>query len=199
MADQDVLDALEALRTKVGAQQQSIVPFPGVPYTYGHPPTNTLGLNEKLLYDDTFADVSQLRKQNIRFGEAWETLRITQAQLLAIVAHQANANIVIQAQSGGTQNQFGNQPQQQGAASNVAAGAVPANRATDQASAAIAAGVAESVQNNVTTQISALTQQIGVLGGTLTTILQAVNTGNAVIAAALAQLIQNAKQAPATS
>ena len=191
--DQDLLDRLNAISAQ--ARTPIVMPSAGVsPFPYAHPPANTLGLNEKLMFDDTFSDISHNRKSMIRHQEAWESLRLTQAQLMGIAAHAINMNVVIAAQSGDTQGQFGQQPQQQGAASNVAAGAVPANRATDNASSAIAAGIAESVQTNVTTQVSALTQQMGVLTTTVVGLAQAVQEGNAAIAAALAQLIQNSKQ-----
>jgi hypothetical protein len=70
----------------------------------------------------------------------------------------------------------------------MASASYPANRSVDQAAAGIAAAVAESVQTNVTTQVSALSEQILALGGTITTGLQAVSDSNASIAASLASM-----------
>jgi Cu/Ag efflux pump CusA len=71
----------------------------------------------------------------------------------------------------------------------------PANRAVDTASAGVAAGVAEDVQGNVTTQLSALTTQVMALANAVTnqqavftTALQALTDSNASIAASLAKL-----------
>jgi hypothetical protein len=152
------------------------------------PDLSTLNLNEKLLYDDTFSDLSFNRKQLMRHQDAWESLRLMQAQNFAIASHAVNMNVVISAQSGDTSAQQTTSPIRTGAADNLAAGSVPANRTIDDAAAGIAAAVTESVQTNVTTQISALTEQITALGGTITTSLQALADSNALIASALSLL-----------
>ena len=82
-----------------------------------------------------------------------------------------------------------------GAADALAAAAYTPNRTVDTASAGISAADLESVQTNVTTQISALTEQITALAGGVTTALQAVADSNALIASALSALAPAAKVA----
>jgi hypothetical protein len=177
---QKVLDDLATLRSRAsGVHKQNEV----------SPLLSTLYLNEKLLFDDTMSDVSYNRKSLLRHQDAWESLRLSQAQMMAIAAHAINMNVVISAQSGDTANQSQVDPTRTGASDNLAAGIAPTNRVTDAAGSAIAAGVAESVQTNVTTQISALTQQMGILTTTVVGLAQSVNDGNAAIAGALATMI----------
>jgi hypothetical protein len=157
-----------------------------MPYRSACPDLSTLNLNEKLLYDDTFSDLSFNRKQLMRHQDAWESLRLMQAQNFAIASHAVNMNVVISAQSGDTSAQQTTSPVRSAAADNLASGAAPANRVTDVAGNAVAAGMVESVQTNVTSQVSALTEQITALGGMITTALQAVSDTNAAIASSLA-------------
>ena len=196
---QDVMDKLNALQAKaISAPATTLstatpVGFPGPARQSAE--LATLYLNEKMLFDDTASDISFNRKSLLRHQDAWESLRLSQAQLMAIATHAINMNVVISAQTGDTSAQQTTSPVRTAAGDNLAAGAAPTNRVTDAAGSAIAAGISESVQTNVTTQVSALTQQMGVLTSTVVGLAQSVADGNAAIAAALAQLIQNAKQA----
>ena len=90
-------------------------------------------------------------------------------------------------------------PMTTGVADNLRAGAVPANRAADVAAAGVAAGVNESVQTNVTSQIAALTVQTGelvagltALSGTISNFLTAQASANASMLAALTALATKA-------
>lgn len=145
-------------------------------------------LNLKMLYDDTSSDISINRKSLLRHQDAWETQRLRQAQFHASFDHALLAAVATSNQTGATEGQQSVTPIRTGVGDAVAAGAYPANRVTDAADAAVAAGIAESVQTNVTTQVSALSEQILALGGTITTGLQTVADSNASIAASLAAM-----------
>lgn len=145
-------------------------------------------LNFKALYDDTQSDVSINRKSLMRHQDAWETLRLRNSQFAASFDHALLSAVAIANQTGSTEDQQSVTPVRTAAGDNLAAGAVPANRVTDTAAAGIAAAVTESVQTNVTSQVSALSEQILALGGTITTGLQAVSDSNASIAASLASM-----------
>lgn len=70
----------------------------------------------KLLFDDTMSDISVNRKSMIRHADAWETLRLMQAQNAAVASHAINMNVVISAQSGYTSNEAPVSPIRTGAA-----------------------------------------------------------------------------------
>lgn len=70
----------------------------------------------------------------------------------------------------------------------VRAAAYTPNRATDTASAGVAAGVTESVQTNITAQVAALTTMVNNLADSVTTAVQALADSNALIASALSAL-----------
>ena len=172
-------------------------PFPAYPGTSGPhliPPYTLLGgpENLKLLFDYTMAILLQSTADNQRNARGYASIDLRRAENAATVDHLANMNVVISAQAGDTSTQQTDSPIRTGAGDNLAAGAAPANRSIDTATAAVAAAVAESVQTNVTTQISALTEQISALGGTVTTALQALADSNAAIAAALGSLAPKA-------
>lgn len=137
--------------------------------------------NMKLLFDDTMADLSDGRKMSRRHADAWETLRLKQAQNLEFATHLANVNAVNAGQTGATENQQSVSPVRTGVADNVAAGATPANRITDTTGAvaggAVNSATAQATLNNVTAQLGELTTLVASLAGLL------------------AQQIQNAKQA----
>jgi hypothetical protein len=123
-----------------------------------------------------------------QFPSPWEQLALRMANNSATFDHFVNMTTANAGQTGDTQGQQTNSAVRTGAADNLAAGAAPTNRVTDTAGNAVAAGVAESVQTNVTSQVSALTEQITALGGTITTALQTVSTSNASIAASMAEM-----------
>src|ERR1700683_1989628 len=133
------------------------------PYTSGPhmiPPYTLLGgpENLKLLFDTTMGILQQSVIDNQVNARAYNAINLRRAENAATVDHLANMNVVISAQTGDTSDQQTVSPIRTGVGDTVASSAYPANRATDQASAGIAAAVAESVQTNVTTQISALTE-----------------------------------------
>ena len=183
---QSVLDRLQAL------QQKALTP----PVASGYPQPSrqsaelaTIYLNEKEMFDDFHSDISFNRKSLFRHQTAWDALALSQAQMMAIAAHAINMNVVISAQTGDTSAQQTASPVRTAAGDSLAANASPANRVTDAGQNAILAGMVESVQTNVTTQVSALTQQVGVLTTTVVGLAQSVTDGNAAIAGALATMI----------
>jgi len=183
---QSVLDRLQAL------QQKALTP----PVVSGYPQPSrqsaelaTIYLNEKEMFDDFHSDISFNRKSLFRHQTAWDALALSQAQMMAIAAHAINMNVVISAQTGDTSAQQTASPVRTAAGDSLAANASPANRVTDAGQNAILAGMVESVQTNVTTQVSALTQQVGVLTTTVVGLAQSVTDGNAAIAGALATMI----------
>lgn len=152
--------------------------------------------NMKLLFDDTMSDISAGRKMNQRHADAWETLRYRVAHENQTVAHLAQLNVVISAQTGDTAGQQTVSPIRTGAGDNVAAGATPANRIVDTTGAVAAGAVnsatAQATLNNVTAQLAELATQV-------TGLAQALTDSNAAIAALLAQLVANAKGSPTAS
>ena len=154
------------------------------------PPYTLLGgpENIKLLFDTTMALLQQSIADNQADARGMAAIGRRRAENAATVDHLANINAVISAQTGDTSGQQTVSPIRTGAGDNVAAGAVPSNRTIDDAAAGIAAAVTESVQTNVTTQVSALTEQVAALGGTITTALQALADSQAAIASALTAL-----------
>jgi hypothetical protein len=154
------------------------------------PPYTLLGgpENLKLLFDNVMQVMQQGVIDNQTNARAYAAINLRRAENAATVDHLANMNVVISAQSGDTANQSQGDPSRTAAADNLAAGVAPTNRVSDTAGNAVAAGIAESVQTNVTTQVSALSEQILALGGTITAGLQAVSDSNASIAASLATM-----------
>jgi hypothetical protein len=158
------------------------------------PPYTLLGgpENMKVIFDRFAALMGDGATDNQSNSRAWAAHNLRVATNAATIDNLAQLNLLVSAQSGDTSAQQTTSPIRTGTGDTVASSAYPANRATDQASAAIAAGIAESVQTNVTTQISALTEQITALGGTITTALQALADSNALIASALSALAPKA-------
>jgi hypothetical protein len=154
------------------------------------PPYTLLGgpENLKLLFDSIMQISQQGILDNQANSRAYAAINLRRAENAATADHLANMNVVIAAQVGDASGQQTTSPIRTGAGDNLAAGAAPTDRVTDTAGNAVAAGIAESVQTNVTTQVSALSLQITALGGTITTALQAVSDSNASIAASLATM-----------
>jgi len=149
-----------------------------------HQPTLLGGAeNMKLLFDDTMTDTSDGRKMARRHADAWETLRLQTAQHAATVAHLAQLNVVISAQTGATEGQAQVTPIRTAAGDNLAAGAAPANRITDT-TAAVAGGAIDSATAQAT--LNAVSVQLGELSSAVTG-----------LAALVTQLVNNAKQTPA--
>jgi hypothetical protein len=171
------------------------VDYPGTSAPHLVPPYTLLGgpENIKLLFDNAMALMQQSVADNQSNSRAYAAINLRRAENAATIDHLANVNAVISAQTGDTSNQQTTSPIRTGSGDNLAAGSVPANRVTDTAAAGIAAAVTESVQTNVTSQISALTEQITALGGTITTALQALAVSNSAIASALTALQPAAK------
>jgi hypothetical protein len=169
-------------------------PYPGTSGPHLVPPYTLLGgpENQKLLFDSVMQVMQQMAGDNQTNARAYAAINLRRAENAATVDHLANMNVVISAQSGDTANQQATDPTRTAAADNLAAAAAPANRAIDTAIAGVASAVAESVQTNVTTQVSALSEQIVALGGTITTALQALADSQAAIAAALTALAPKA-------
>jgi hypothetical protein len=154
------------------------------------PPYTVLGgpENLKLLFDSVMQIMQQGVTDNQANARAYNAINLRRAENAATVDHLANMNVVISAQTGDTSAQQTSDAVRTAAGDSLAANAAPTNRVTDVAGNSVAAGIAESVQTNVTTQVSALSLQITALGGTITTALQAVSDSNASIAASLAAL-----------
>lgn len=133
-----------------------------------HAPTLLGGAeNMKLLFDDTMSDISHDRKLSIRHGDAWETLRILQAQNLAFVSHLANVNAATSGQTGQTEDQNLVKPISNTVADDGAA----------VASAGVDSAVVDAALGNVTAQISDLTTQVAALAALLAQYI--TNAGNA--------------------
>jgi hypothetical protein len=95
-------------------------------------------LNFKLLYDDTFSDVSLNRKSLFRHQDGWETLRLRNAQFAASFDHALLAAVAIANQTGSTEDQQAVTPIRTGIGDTMAAASYPANRAVDTADAGVA-------------------------------------------------------------
>lgn len=110
--------------------------------------------NMKLLFDDTMAYLSARRGTSDRHADAWETLRLMQAQNAAVASHAINMNVVISAQAGDTSSQAQVTPIRTGAADTQVqqpAGAVyPPIRNVDQ-SGATATGAVQTAAAGVAT------------------------------------------------
>lgn len=100
-------------------------------------------LNFKALYDDTQSDVSNNRKSLMRHQDAWESLRLRNANFAASVDHALLAGIVLSGQVGVAQGQQTVSPIRTGVGDTMAASAYPANRAVDVASAVTASANAD--------------------------------------------------------
>ena len=179
----------------------SDTPSPAVLDTVRFPPEtphiSLLGGHEnmKLLYDTTMALLMQSVADNQANARSYAALNLRRAENAATIDHLGSLNAVISAQAGDTSDQQTTDPIRTGAADALAAAAYTPNRTVDTASAGISAADLESVQTNVTTQISALTEQITALAGGVTTALQALADSNALIASALSALAPAAKVA----
>jgi hypothetical protein len=169
---------------------QITAPYPGTSAPHLVPPYTLLGgpENIKYLFDRMMMLDNQAALDNQSNARAYAALNLRRESNAATIEHLGQLNAVISAQTGDTSDQQTVSPIRTGAGDNLAAGSVPSNRTIDTASAGIAAGIVESVQTNITTQVSALTEQILALGGTITTGLQAVSDSNASIAASLATM-----------
>lgn len=168
-----------------------IAPVPyGTSMPHMIPPYTLLGgpENVKLLFDTIMGLQTQMLADNQANARAYAALNLRAAENAAIASHFVNMNVVISAQTGDTSGQQTTSPIRTGTGDAVAAAAYTPNRTTDTADAAVAAGIAESVQTNVTTQVSALSEQITALGGMITTALQAVSNSNASVAASFAAM-----------
>lgn len=147
--------------------------------------------NMKLLFDDTMSDISFARKAAARHADAWESLRLLQAQNAAVASHFTNMGTILAGQVGVTEGQQSVSPIRTGAADSQnqqPAGAVyPPIRNVDQASAVAASGVgvaAEAVAAAIAKQVDAtITPVLAVLQQ----IAESLATTNASIANVLAQ------------
>jgi hypothetical protein len=142
-------------------------------------------LNLKLLYDDTASDISANRKSLFRHQDAWETLRLRNAQFAASFDHALLAGVAIANQVESTSDEQTSSPIRTGAGDNIAAGATPANRVVDETGAVAAGAVnsatAQATLGNVTAQLATLTTQVTILSESLAAFLaQSIsNAGNA--------------------
>lgn len=130
--------------------------------------------NMKLLFDDTMSDISHNRKQLMRHSDAWETLRLLQAQNAAFTSHLANVNAVGSGQVGTTEGQASVTPIRTGAADTQTqqpAGAVyPPIRNVDQTSAT-ANGAVNAAIAELTSQMANLTTTVTNLANALAPVL----------------------------
>jgi len=136
-------------------------------------------MNAKLGLDEQFDN----RRELLARSRAWETLQLRISNDAATVSHMINVGAVLAGQVGTTSGQQTVSPVRTAVGENVTAGATPANRIVDTggavASGGISASVAEAALGNVTAQLANLVTEI------------------AGLAALMAQVVQNAKQAPA--
>lgn len=138
-------------------------------------------LNFKLLYDDTSSDISLNRKSLFRHQDAWETLRLRNAQFSASFDHALLASVAISNQTGQAEDQQAVTPIRTATGDNIAAGSTPANRVVDE-TGAVAAGAINSATaadafGNVTAQLADLTTQVAALAALVAQIV--TNAGNA--------------------
>jgi len=181
----------------------SVCSYPSTSSPHLVPPYTLLGgpENIKLLFDSVMQLMQQSVADNQANSRAYAALNLRRAENAATIDHLGSLNAVISAQTGDTSGQQTVSPIRTGIGDTMAAAAYPANRSTDQSSAAIAAGIAESVQTNVTTQVSALTEQVAALGATITTTVQSLADSQASIAASFAVMAAalSALKPPASS
>ncbi len=132
-------------------------------------------LNFKLLYDDTASDISLNRKNLFRHQEAWETLRLRNAQFAASFDHALLAGVAIANQVESTSDEQTTAPIRTATGDNIAAGSTPANRVVDETGAVAAGAVdsatAQATLGNVTAQLATLTTQVTVLAESLSAFL----------------------------
>jgi hypothetical protein len=132
-------------------------------------------LNLKMLAEDTISDISANRKSLFRHQDAWETLRLRNAQFAASFDHALLAAVAIANQAGGTEAQQTVTPIRTGVGDAMAAAAYPANRTVDTATAgtAVAAeGVAtanQAVADALAQFVSLMNQGIAALQSVLVT------------------------------
>ncbi len=159
---------------------------PSISYPHLVPPYTLLGgpENVKLLYDTIMSLMTQGVADNQANARAYNALNLRAAENAAVASHFVNMNVVIAAQTGGTSGQQTTSPIRTGVGDTLAASAYPANRAVDVGAAgistaneAIAAAIAKSVNDTITTELSTLQQTI-----------QALADAQATIAAALTKL-----------
>lgn len=133
-------------------------------------------LNFKLLYDDTSSDISINRKSLMRHQDAWETLRLRNAQFAASFDHALLTGVAIQSQTGNAADQQTVSPIRTAAGDSTVqmppGAAYPANRSMDSglADATNATGVATS---DIVASIAKLTDAINAL------LLRSAGTGAA--------------------
>lgn len=132
-------------------------------------------LNFKALYDDTQSDVSNNRKSLMRHQDAWETLRLRNANFHASIDHAILAGVVTANQTGQTENEQAVTPIRTGIGDTMAAASYPANRAVDTSDATVsvaAAGVAtanQAIADALATAVALFNQGIAALQSVLVT------------------------------
>ena len=131
-------------------------------------------LNFKALYDDTQSDVSINRKSLFRHQDAWETLRLRNAQFAESFDHALLSAMSVANQTGGSENQQSVSPIRTGAADSQnqqPAGAVyPPIRNVDQGAAVATEGVM-TAQEQVAANIAALSDIVTKLADALTAVI----------------------------
>lgn len=132
-------------------------------------------LNFKALYDDTQSDVSNNRKSLMRHQDAWETLRLRNANFAASIDHALLSAVVASNQTGSTEDQQSVTPIRTGIGDTMASASYPANRAVDTSDATIsvaAAGVAtanQAIADALAQFISLMNQGVAALQSVLVT------------------------------
>ena len=109
-----------------------------------HAPTLLGGAeNMKLLFDSVMQNMQLGARASQSHSDAWETFRLTMAHNREAYYHAINMGSVLAGQAGVTEQQQTVSPIRTASGDNLAAGAVPSNRATDVAAAAVATANAE--------------------------------------------------------
>lgn len=114
-------------------------------------------LNSKLAYDDSLAN-----------SRAWNAFNLSIAQDAQTLKQLAVLNVINSSQTGDTANQQTTSPIRTGVGDYVAAGAVPANRATDVAAAGVATAN-QGIADALATAVSFFNQGLAALSSVLTT------------------------------
>lgn len=118
--------------------------------------------NLKMILDSYLAVVQQANEDNQSDARAWAAFKLRVANNAATVDHALNVSMAIANQTGGTENQQSVTPVRTGTGDYLAAGAVPANRATDVAAAGVATAN-QAVADALATAVALFNQGIAAL------------------------------------
>lgn len=146
------------------------------------PPHMIIGGSDiaKTAFEGFSADMREVTARSLSNARAWDQIAQDSARRSLDFYSLVSFNAAVAGQTGDTSNQQTTSPVRTGAADNVAAGATPANRITDE-TGAVAGGAVESATAQAT--LANVTAQVGELAAQVSS-----------LTALVAQLVQNAKQ-----